>query len=286
MRRFRFVAALGLVALMLALAPAGARAAEAAGPGSGPAAQIGPWPMAAQGRVQLGLAGTWTWEERFKDAIQTSVVSDAGAFQGNASDLHFEDDRMYQLRVAYGLHPRLSAYLSLGLAEGGRLWQTLGSGSWHAVLRPAFVYGGGLSGLVWQGPQGWGGRAGLEYLRYDNRGIATWYDPSGQPSESYGSAATGQVDYWRVSGGAVAYQTWGALTPWAGVSLAYAQFKENDRDDNVDGAVIDYDFASKSADMVGVTAGLNWQARPELSFGIMGNFLNRDEVGLLVSYGF
>lgn len=275
-----------IVALALAAALLGAGQAGAAGP-AGPAAQIGPWPVAAPGRVQLGLGGSWVWDEGFKDAIQTAVIAGQGTSQVLARDLRFEDDRWWLLRVAYGLHPRLTAHLTLGQVEGGRLWQNLPTGDWSAVLRPSLVYGGGLSGLVWQGPQGWGVRAGLEYLRYDNRGIATWYAPDGTPTESYGSAATGQVDYWRLSGGAVLYKTWGCLTPWAGLSLAHAQFKENDRDaNNLDATVIDYDFASKSEDIAGVMAGLNWQARPDLSLGIMANFLNRDEVGLMLSYGF
>lgn len=289
MGRMKWMAMLALAAGLAAAPLAGAGAAETApapAAAAGPAAQIGPWPVAAKCKVQVSLGGSWVWEEKFKDAVQTAVVNTDGSGQSLASDLHFEDDRWYLLRVAYGLHPRLSAYLTLGQVEGGRLWQTLGTGSWHAMLRPSFAYGGGLSGLVWEGPAGWGVRAGLEYLRYDNRGIATWYGPEGVPSETWGSTATGQVDYWRLSGGAVAYKTWGAFTPWAGLSLAYAKFKENDRDANVDGTVIDYDFASETSDILGVVAGLNWQMRPDLSLGVQGSFLNRGEAGLMLSYGF
>ncbi|MFH1059906.1 MAG: hypothetical protein V1797_14675 [Pseudomonadota bacterium] len=271
--------AAGILAAGLALA--------AEPPAAGPAAQAGPWPVAAPGRVAMSLGGAWVWEEKFKDSVQTAAVSGDLAYRNNASDLHFEDDRWWLVRVAYGLHPRLTAHLTLGQVEGGRLWQTLGADSWHAVLRPGLVYGGGLSGLVWQGPQGWGVRAGAEYLRYDNRGIATWIDPAGYSSEANGSDATGQVDYWRLTGGAVVYKSWGAFTPWAGISLAYAEFKENDRDAyNPDGSIIDYDFASKSADIFGLTAGVDWRICPALSLGVMGNFLNRSEAGLTLSYGF
>lgn len=288
MRLPKLVAMMAIAAALLTaglvLAADAPQPAKAAGDA---AIQVGPWPVAAPGRVAVSVGGAWTWEEKFTDTVQTAVIQGQGVSRSNATDLHFEDDRWWLARVAYGLHPRLTAYLTLGQVEGGRLWQTLGTNSWHAALRPGFVYGGGLSGLVWQGPQGWGVRAGAEYLRYDNRGIATWIDPTGASSEANGSAATGQVDYWRVSGGAVVYKTWGAFTPWAGVTVAYAEFTEHDRDAyNPDGSIIDYDFASESAEIFGLTAGVDWQICPALSLGVLGNFLNRNEAGLTLSYAF
>jgi opacity protein-like surface antigen len=263
--------------LVLVLAGGVAAAEErpqAAGPGMAPA-----------GKLEVGLSTTWQAAERFQDTVEFSSENGERGSEASQS-LKLRDDRLHLARVAYGLHRRLTLEARAGMAEGGTLAETLSNGQWEAKLKPVFVWGLGLRGLVWEHPNGLGLTAGLSYLRYDDRGIDHWHAASGWTTDQGNVGVDGKVDYWRLEANALAHWRLGRFTPFAGVGYAYAELKDTDTWNRPGGVVSTYDFSTKNQDRWGLLGGVQAELCANLSLGLNFAYFNREELGLSLNWSF
>jgi opacity protein-like surface antigen len=203
-----------------------------------------------------------------------------------SQSLKLRDDRLHLARVAYGLHRRLTLEARAGMAEGGTLAETLSNGQWEAKLKPVFVWGLGLRGLVWEHPNGLGLTAGLSYLRYDDRGIDHWHAASGWTTDQGNVGVDGKVDYWRLEANALAHWRLGRFTPFAGVGYAYAELKDTDTWNRPGGVVSTYDFSTKNQDRWGLLGGVQAELCANLSLGLNFAYFNREELGLSLNWSF
>ncbi|MFH1059907.1 MAG: hypothetical protein V1797_14680 [Pseudomonadota bacterium] len=277
--RAAWLGALGLLALMLAWGPT--PVAAAGGRGAGPG-------LAPAGGFELGLAAGWLSRERFQDTSESFREADGSTGSEASTNLKIRNDRTYMINLAYGLTRWLTLRAGLGMVEGGSLHETLGNGDWEAKLKSNFVWGLGARALVWQGPSGLGLSAGLDYLRYDDRGIKYWQYPTpgtGNTSDS-GVNVDGRVDYWRVQGDVRLHWDLGRWRPFVGGAYAYSELKDEDRWSYPDGTWSKYDFSTKSEDRWGLLGGLEAELMPGLNLLVQGMLLAREEIGLSLSYDF
>ena len=149
--RSRLLCYLLIVGMLLTTGSAlAARENVAAGPGMVPAGQ---W--------QVGLRTAWQAAERFQDTVEFTNDDDRDFSSEAATGLKLRDDRFHLATLAYGLHRRLTLTAQAGMAEGGTVIETLSNGQWEAKLKPAFVWGLGARGLLWEHPNGLGRRQEL-----------------------------------------------------------------------------------------------------------------------------
>lgn len=267
-----------LTGLLLAFSTAAALAGQDA-PAQGPG-------MVPAGRWQVGLASTWQVSERFQDTIETNHESDGSSGGEDLRNLKIRDDRLHLASVSYGLHRRLTLTARAGLAEGGKIAETLSNGQWEAKLKPVFVWGLGARGLLWEHQSGLGLTAGLSYLRYDDRGIDHWHATSGWTTDQAHYGVDAKVDYWRLEASALAHWRLGRLLPFLGLGYAYSEIKDTDTWSRPDGTWSRYEFDSKSQDRFGLLGGLQAELWKGLSLGLNFAYLAREELGLSLTWDF
>ncbi|MBI5523066.1 MAG: hypothetical protein HY910_10585 [Desulfarculus sp.] len=270
---------LSMLVVMLLVLGAGAALAgqEAQAPGPG---------MLPAGKWQVGLASTWQISERFQDTIETSHESDGSSGSGDSRNLKIRDDRLHLASVSYGLHRRLTLTARAGLAEGGKIAETLSNGQWEAKLKPVFVWGLGARGLLWEHQNGLGLTAGLSYLRYDDRGIDYWHATDGWTTDQSHYGVDAKVDYWRVEANALAHWRLGRFLPFLGLGYAYSEIKDTDTWSRPDGTWSRYEFESKNRDRWGLLGGLQAELCQGLSLGLNFAYFVREELGLSLTWDF
>ena len=265
----------GLV-LLLAVGVVPAAAAEAgAAPG-----------MAAPGKMSLGLEGTWLFQERWSDAQEYGWDDGTPPGSQTAHEVTIKGDRYYLARLAYGLHRRLTVSAQAGLVDGGTWGETLANGRWEARLKSAFVWGVGARGLLWENACGLGLSAGLDYLRWDDRGIKNWRTPDGGSTDDYVANIGSDLDYWRIQGEVLAHWRLGRWMPYLGAAYAYAKFKSEDNWTWDDGSQSHYRDEFTNADQFGLVGGVQAELLPGLSLSLRGTWLVREELGLALTYQF
>lgn len=265
-----------LLLIILVCVPALAQTtAQSPGPGMVPAGQ---W--------QVSLSSTWLAHERFQDTTEFS--KEDGETDSEASQSpKMRDDRMHLVTLSYGPHPRLTLFGQAGLAEGGVLSETLSNGLWEAKLKPVFIWGLGARGLVWQDSGGLGITAGLNYLRYDDRGIDHWHQGStGWTTDSTGVGVDAEVDYWRVQADVLAHWRLGRFLPYLGLGYAYSELKDTDTWSRPDSSSSTYDLSTKGQDHWGLLGGVQAELCYGLSLGLNFAYLLREEVGLSLTWLF
>ncbi len=273
--RFKSLCVLLLIGLALIGGPAAAEQGPMpAGPGMAPA-----------GKWQVGLSSTWQAAERFQDSLEsTNYTHVLGSDPG--SSIKLRDDRLHLASLFYGLHRRLTLEAQAGMAEGGVLAETLTSGQLEAKLKPVFVWGLGVKGLVWERPNGLGLTAGLSYLRYDDRGMDYWHSADGWTTDQGHVTVDGHVDYWRLEATALAHWRLGRFMPFLGMGYAYSELKSLDTWYNPDRTFSTYDFSTKNQDRWGLLGGVQAELCEGLSLGLNFAYFNREEVGLSLNWSF
>lgn len=271
----------GLAGLVLLLTALATGPALAAGGGAGPG-------LVPAGKFEVGLSATWLSQERFQDTRENFREADGATGSEPATNQKIRNDSFYMIDLAYGLTRWLTLRAGLGMVDGGSLHETLGNGDWEAKLKSNFVWGLGARALVWQGPAGLGLTAGLDYLRYDDRGIKYWQYPTpgaGNTSDS-GVNVDGEVDYWRVQGDLRLHWSLGRWRPFVGGAYAYSELKDEDHWTYPNGTWSKYEFSTKSEDRWGLLGGVEAELAPGLNLLVQGMFLAREEIGLSLSYDF
>lgn len=268
-----------VMAGVIALAVGGLPAAAAGGAGAAPG-------LVAAGRLALSLEGVWTAQEKMADSLEYGW-DDGGEVTAQASrEVTLKKDFYYLARLAYCLHRRLTVSAQVGLVDGGLWAQTLANGRWEANLKPALVWGVGARGLVWESASGLGLSAGLDYLRWDNRGIKNWRTPDGGSTDSYVSKVDGDVNYWRVQGEILAHWRLGGWLPYLGGAYAYSKLKSEDNWTWDDGSQSHYRDDFSNNDRWGLVGGVRAELLPNLSLVLRGTWFMREELGLALTYQF
>lgn len=137
--------------------------------------------------------------------------------------MKIRDDYFTLTTLSYGLLSRLTLYAQAGVAQGGVMSENLSNDLFEAKLKPVFVCGLGARGLLWHDPNGLRLTDGLDYLRYDDRGIDHWHKGNGWSSDSAGMAVDGEVDYWRVQADLTAHWQLGRFLPYLGLVYVYSE---------------------------------------------------------------
>jgi opacity protein-like surface antigen len=273
--RVRFLAVVETLLLVLGAGAAWAQGgAQAPGPGMVPA-----------GKWQVGLATTWLASERFQDTVE--FYNENGTAGSEAStNLKIRDDRLHSATVSYGLLRRLTLQARAGVAEGGKVAETLSNGLWEAKLKPVFVWGLGARGLIWEHQNGLGLTAGLSYLRWDDRGIDSWHSANGWTTTQGNVGVDGKVDYWRLEASALAHWRLGRFLPFLGVGYAYAEIEDVDTWSRPNGTWSRYDFSSQSQDRWGLLGGVQAELVSGLSLGLNFAYFTREELSLSLTWDF
>ncbi|MBI4800745.1 MAG: hypothetical protein HY794_18810 [Desulfarculus sp.] len=270
---------MGICALLLLAWAAGPALADQKAQAQGPG-------MVPAGKWQVGLASTWQISERFQDTIEYGADSDGASGGEDNRNVKMRDDRLHLATVSYGLHRRLTLTARAGMAEGGKIAETLTNGQWEAKLKPVFVWGLGARGLLWEHPNGLGLTAGLSYLRYDDRGIDHWHYTNGWSTDQTGVGVDGHVDYWRLEASALAHWRLGRFLPFLGLGYAYSELKDQDTWNYPDGSWVRYDFTTKSQDRWGLLGGLQAELWRNLSLALNFSYFAREELGLSLTWDF
>jgi len=251
------------------------------------AAESGAAPgMVAAGKFSLGLEGGWLFEERMADSQEYGQDEGQPETSQTAREVSFKGDRFYGARLAYGLHRRLTLSALAGVVDGGVWGQTLVNGRWEARLKSGFAWGLGARGLLWENACGLGLSAGVDYLRWDDRGVKNWRYPDGDSTDQYGVDVDSSVDYWRVQAEVLAHWRLGRWTPYLGAAYAHAKFKNQETWTNPDGSTERYRDEFTNHDPWGLVGGLRAELLPNLSLTLRGVLIMREELGLALTYQF
>lgn len=276
--RTRVFGLLGLAGLawLLVIGAAGAGAAEGgAAPG-----------LVAAGKLSLGLETAWMAKENLADALEYGWDDGSPADSQISREVTLKGDRYYMARLAYGLHRRLTVSARAGMVEGGIWGETLANGRWEARLKSGFAWGLGARGLLWESAWGLGLSAGLDYLRWDDRGIKSWRTPDGGSTDDYVAGIGSDLDYWRIQAEVVAHWRLGRWTPYLGGAYAYSKFKSEDNWTWADGTQSHYRDDFSNNDRWGLVGGLQAELLPNLSLTLSGVAIMREELGLALTYQF
>lgn len=266
----------GLVVLAAGLgAPISAAGETGAGPG-----------MVAAGRLALSLGGVWASQEKMADSLEYGWDDGGEISSQDSREVSLKKDFYYLARLDYGLHRRLTVSAQVGMVDGGLWAQTLANGRWEAILKPALVWGVGARGLLWESASGLGLSAGLDYLRWDNRGIDHWRTPDGGSTDSYVSKVDGDVNYWRFQAEILAHWRLGRWLPYLGGAYAYSKLKSEDNWTWDDGTQSHYRDDYSNQDRWGLVGGVQAELLPNLSLALRATWLMREELGLALTYQF
>lgn len=276
--RTRVFGLVGLASLAWLLV-GGAVGAAAAEGGAAPG-------LVAAGKLALGVEAVWTARENLADALEYGWDDGSPADSQTSREVTLKGDRYYLARLSYGLHRRLTVSARAGLVEGGIWGETLVNGRWEARLKSGFAWGLGARGLLWESACGLGLSAGVDYLRWDDRGIKSWRTPDGDSTENYLAGIGSDLDYWRIQGEVVAHWRLGRWTPYLGGAYAYSKFKSEDNWTWDDGTQSHYRDDFSNNDRWGLVGGLQAELLPNLSLSLSGVAIMREELGLALTYQF
>lgn len=240
--------------------------------------------MVAAGQWQVGLGATWLSQEKFQDTTEYSH-EDGQRTSEPSRDVKMRDDYFSMVTLSYGVLSRLTLFAQAGVAAGGVMSESLSNGVFEAKLKPVFVWGVGARGLIWQDASGLGLTGGVNYLRYDDRGIDHWRTDDGWTTDGAGIGVDGEVDYWRVQADLTAHWRLGRFLPFLGVALAYSELKDVDTWSSP-GWSATYDFSTKSENNIGLLGGVQVDLVHGLNLALNFALLVREEVGLSLNWRF
>lgn len=250
---------------------------------------MNPTAMVEKGRVAVGYAGTYVFQQKLKeyDLKRSSTLEGQSTGKKQAK---FEEDQFYLTTVTVGLADWLNVYGRAGVATGGK-WKDhdVASGAdWQADLGDTLAWALGAKARLWQFASGPALGLAVEYLRYDNRPVKKWRDTTASYSADEDWSTNDHLDYWQLDVTALAWWPLGRFTPFLGLGWSHAELSF-DGLWSIKGAPsgsLSYNSDMKLEDNLSAMLGLAANLTEGLSLTVSGTLVSQTAVSLGLAYNF